>query len=213
MKVHYFASCSPRRSEDPKAASSSSTDCNDARSAHAACVPARWRTHPDAARCWPTCLIGGILKTDLSPLPRSSLRWEHLTPDDFLLTPLPNHLFQRDNSAWIYGGVTINPMAMPARQRESVHMPGHLQLPPDVRAARTSTIWYGGDDARTSPPRCEGGDIHVIGNGAVLIGMGERTTPQGVENLARRLFASGARQQGHRRRAAASRARSCTSTP
>ena len=51
----------------------------------------------------------------------NSLRWEMLHSDDFVLTPLPNHLFQRDNSAWIYRGVSINPMAMPARVRESVH--------------------------------------------------------------------------------------------
>ena len=60
----------------------------------------------------------------------SSLKWEMLRADDFLLAPLPNHLFQRDNSCWIYGGVTINPMAKPARQRESLHTPRHLPLPP-----------------------------------------------------------------------------------
>ncbi len=41
--------------------------------------------------------------------------------DDFLLPPLPNHLFQRDNSCWINGGVSVNPMAEPARQRETPH--------------------------------------------------------------------------------------------
>ena len=66
-------------------------------------------------------LIGGILKGELAAVTANSLRWELMSRDDFLLTPLPNHLFQRDNSAWIYGGVSINPMAMPARMRESVH--------------------------------------------------------------------------------------------
>jgi arginine deiminase len=37
----------------------------------------------------------------------------------------------------------------------------------------------------------EGGDVHVIGHGAVLVGMGERTTPMAVEALARTLFAAG----------------------
>ena len=46
---------------------------------------------------------------------------EYLGPDDFLLRPLPNHLFQRDNSAWVYGGVSVNPMAKPARQRETIN--------------------------------------------------------------------------------------------
>ena len=42
----------------------------------------------------------------------------------------------------------------------------------------------------TSPPPCEGGDILVIGNGAVMIGMGERTTPQGIGMLVRGYFAT-----------------------
>src|SRR6185437_17125120 len=66
-------------------------------------------------------LIGGVLKSDLAGLVVNSLRWELMHLDDFVLTPLPNHLFQRDNSAWIYHGVSINPMAMEARIRESVH--------------------------------------------------------------------------------------------
>ena len=66
-------------------------------------------------------LIGGVLKADLHPLHARSLKWDMLKADDFILPPLPNHLFQRDNSCWIYGGVTVNPMAMPARQRESLH--------------------------------------------------------------------------------------------
>src|SRR3954463_15401077 len=34
--------------------------------------------------------------------------------------------------------------------------------------------------------------MHVLGNGAVMIGLGERSTAMGVENLARSLFAGGA---------------------
>ncbi|WP_329173182.1 arginine deiminase family protein [Streptomyces sp. NBC_01477] len=49
-------------------------------------------------------LIGGVTRTDLSPLQVRSLRWQSLGPDDFVLAPLPNTLFQRDNSAWIYDG-------------------------------------------------------------------------------------------------------------
>ena len=66
-------------------------------------------------------LVGGVLKADLHPLRAHSLKWNMLKADDFVLAPLPNHLFQRDNSCWIYGGVTINPMAKPARRRESLH--------------------------------------------------------------------------------------------
>jgi arginine deiminase len=62
-------------------------------------------------------LVGGILKADLRPLRAPSLKWDTLRADDFLLPPLPNHLFPRDNSCWVYGGVSVNPMAKPARQR------------------------------------------------------------------------------------------------
>jgi arginine deiminase len=136
-------------------------------------------------------LIGGILKSDLAArVKANSLRWELMGNDDFLLTPLPNHLFQRDNSAWIYNGVSINPMAKPARMRESVHSTAIYKFHP-MFAGADFTIWYGGDDASHQPATLEGGDIHVLGNGTVLVGMGERSTPMGVENLARGLFDGG----------------------
>jgi arginine deiminase len=136
-------------------------------------------------------LIGGVLKNELAGFTVNSLRWELLSADDFVLTPLPNHLFQRDNSAWIYGGVSINPMAMPARMRESVHSSAIYRFHPMFNLA-DFTVWYGGDDAPHQPATLEGGDIHVLGNGAVMIGLGERSTAMGVENLARSLFSAGA---------------------
>ncbi len=78
-------------------------------------------------------LVGGILKADLHPMRVHSLKWDMLRADDFVLTPLPNHLFQRDNSAWIYGGVTVNPMAKPARRARDTAHASDLQLPSDVR--------------------------------------------------------------------------------
>jgi len=113
-----------------------------------------------------------------------------LAADDFVLAPLPNHLFQRDNACWIYGGVTINPMAKPARQRESVHTRAIYQHHPLFKGGDFVT-YYGGDDRVLQPATLEGGDVHVIGHGAVLIGMGERTTPMAVETLAHALFEAG----------------------
>src|SRR4029453_18005714 len=106
-------------------------------------------------------------------------------------TPLPNHLFQRDNSAWLYNGVSINPMAMAARLRESVPRPAIYRVHPTF-AGQDFEIWYGGDDASHQPATLEGGDMHVLGNGAVMIGLGERSTAMGAENLARSLFRAGA---------------------
>jgi arginine deiminase len=135
-------------------------------------------------------LIGGILKADLHPQHAHSLKWNMLKADDFILTPLPNHLFQRDNSCWIYGGVTINPMAMPARQRESLHTRAIYQFHPLFTGADFIT-YYGGQDITYQPATIEGGDVHVIGHGAVLIGMGERSTPMAIESVAHALFDSG----------------------
>lgn len=59
-------------------------------------------------------LIGGVTRGDLSPMRAGSLRFQTLSLEDFVLAPLPNTLFQRDNSAWMYGGVSINPMAKAA---------------------------------------------------------------------------------------------------
>jgi len=135
-------------------------------------------------------LVGGVIKADLHPARTHSLKWDMMRADDFLLPPLPNHLFQRDNSCWIYGGVSVNPMAKPARRRETLHSRAIYRYHPMFAGADFVT-YYGDDDALHLPATVEGGDVHVLGHGAVLIGMGERTTPMAVEILANALFASG----------------------
>jgi len=133
-------------------------------------------------------LIGGVLKRDVASLLHApSLLMEFLGDDDFLLRPLPNHLFQRDNSAWIYDGVTVNPMAKPARQRETINSRVVYNFHPMFGGTDVNFL-YGNDDLAHESATIEGGDITVIGNRAVMIGMGERSTPQGVETLARSLF-------------------------
>ncbi|NRQ36846.1 arginine deiminase [Nonomuraea sp. NN258] len=133
-------------------------------------------------------LIGGVIKAELPRVAARSLRWELMNADDFLLPPLPNHLFQRDNSAWIYRGVSINPMAMAARRRESVHSTAIYEFHPLFRGEHFP-VWYGADEDDHQPATLEGGDIHVLGKGVVLVGLSQRTTAMGVENLARALFA------------------------
>jgi arginine deiminase len=135
-------------------------------------------------------LVGGVLKADLRPLRARSLKWDMLTSDDFLLPPLPNHMFPRDNSCWVYDGVCLNPMAKPARLRETLHIRAIYRYHPLFADAGLRT-YYGDDDADHLPASIEGGDVHVLGCGAVLIGMGERTTPMAVEILATALFSSG----------------------
>ena len=135
-------------------------------------------------------LVGGVIKADLHPARTRSLKWDMLQADDFVLPPLPNHLFQRDNSCWIYGGVSVNPMAKPARQRETLNSRAIYRYHPMFATADFVT-YYGDDDTSHLPATVEGGDVHVLGNGAVLIGMGERTTPMAAEILSRALFTNG----------------------
>ena len=135
-------------------------------------------------------LVGGVLKADLHPSHAHSLRWDMLRADDFVLPPLPNHLFQRDNSCWIYRGVSVNPMAKPARQRETLHSRAIYRYHP-MFAGADFARYYGDDDAGHLPATVEGGDVHVLGHGAVMIGMGERSTPMAAELLASALFRAG----------------------
>ncbi|WP_051276585.1 arginine deiminase [Marmoricola sp. URHB0036] len=134
-------------------------------------------------------LIGGIVAADLRPLGWSGLVWSSQDLDDFVLPPVPNTLFQRDNTAWIGHGATVNPMAMPARRRESLHTRTVYRHHPLFSEAQFLSH-YGDDDLDHAPATLEGGDIHVLSHDTVMIGMGERTTPMGVEMLARSLFAS-----------------------
>lgn len=134
-------------------------------------------------------LIGGVVRSDLAPYTFPSLSWEVLDVDDFLLPPVPNTLFQRDNTAWIGAGATVNPMAMPARRRESIHTRTVYNHHP-LFAATPFVRHYGDDDLDHSPATLEGGDVHVIGNDTVMVGLSQRTTPMGVEMLARSLFSS-----------------------
>ncbi len=133
-------------------------------------------------------LIGGITKSDVPQ--DGGLAWQSADPTSMLLPPLPNFLFQRDPSCWIYDGVTINPMAKPARKPETMIMEIIYRFHPMFVAERFP-IWLGGSDVDWGRSHVEGGDVQPIGNGAVLIGMGERTTPQAVLWIARSLFRAG----------------------
>ncbi|MDF9816170.1 arginine deiminase [Streptomyces sp. SPB162] len=135
-------------------------------------------------------LVGGMTKREFlerfaEPI---SVLFHAMSLDDFLLNPLPNHIFTRDTSAWVYDGVSINAMRWPARQRETVHFEAIYRHHP-LFAGGGFHVWSEGQAAY--PSTIEGGDVLVIGNGAVLIGMSERTTPQAVEMLAQGLFAAG----------------------
>ena len=148
-------------------------------------------------------LIGGLtvgeLGLDLESVKRHSLIAAAIDdPTIFVLPPLPNSLFMRDSSCWIYNGVSINPMFWPARRREAYNMAAIYRAHP-MFAGADFEFWYPhlGEDERFQiedfgQATLEGGDVEIIGNGAVAIGMSERTQGRMIEQIARALFAKGA---------------------
>ncbi len=119
----------------------------------------------------------------------------------FVLPPLPNSLFTRDSSCWIYGGVSINPMYWPARRREAYNMAAIYKGHP-MFAGKDFEFWYPeeGPDGRLETAdfglsSLEGGDVMPIGNGSVLIGMSERSQGRMIEQIAKSLFEAGAAER------------------
>ena len=137
-------------------------------------------------------LIGGVTRDDVTS--DLGLVWQSSDPNAMLLPPLPNFLFQRDPSCWIGAGYTLNPMTKPARKPESLIMEAIYRFHPMFRREELS-VWLGGASEDWGSCHVEGGDVQPIGNGTVMIGMGERTTPQAVLIIARELFRAGAMEQ------------------
>jgi len=132
-------------------------------------------------------LIGGIAIEDLPKSEASALFLNVLGGTSFLVPPVPNTLFQRDPSCWIYGGVTCNPMFWPARQPETLLQRAVYKFHPNFKGGKFK-IWFGDSDENFSGVSMEGGDVMPIGKGVVLIGMGERTNHQAVGQVAASLF-------------------------
>ncbi|WP_182879101.1 arginine deiminase [Microbispora sp. H10949] len=143
-------------------------------------------------------LTGGITKREIMELgcDPGSVVFHAFGMDDFVLPPLPNHLFARDTSCWVYGGVSINAMRKKARRRETLNFEAVYRWHPMFAAGYGDPsgggfdVWY--DGTRMAPATIEGGDVLVLGDGVVLVGMSERTQPQAVEMLATKLFRAGA---------------------
>src|SRR6478609_6796181 len=137
-----------------------------------------------------TRLTGGVTVQELPDSVASVIK-DAMRPTDFVIAPLPNQLFMRDTSAWIYGGVSINPMYWPARQHETLNLETVYRFHPRFKAAGFP-IWFGGFDHDWGGASIEGGDIMPVGDGVVLVGQGERSNARAVSILAQNLFAAGA---------------------
>lgn len=140
-------------------------------------------------------LIGGLATIDLPPDYRTdyvSLAREATGDREYLMPPLPNTLYTRDTTCWIYGGLTLNPLFWTARHDETLLMKAIYTFHPDYRDSR---VWWGDPEQDWGQATVEGGDVMPIGNGIVLVGMSERTSRQGITQLAKALFDGGGAEQ------------------
>jgi arginine deiminase len=140
-------------------------------------------------------VIGGMATTDLPDDLRPgyiALARDHSGARDYLMPPLPNTLYTRDTTCWIYGGVTLNPLYWPARHDETLLMKAVYEFHPDFVG---STVWWGDPERDWGLATFEGGDIMPAGNGVVLMGMSERTSRQAITQVAASLFEHGAAER------------------
>ena len=138
----------------------------------------------------------GVSDVGEGQVARRSLIVSAIEPDDFVLRPLPNSYFTRDPSAWIYGGVVVNPMYWPARRLEALNVEAIYRFHAMFKEAGFP-FWYSREQEGESFGRAssEGGDIMPIGNRTAAIGMSERTTGQMIEKIALAMFEQGAADQ------------------
>ena len=137
-------------------------------------------------------LIGGMATNDLPDDFRTdyiALARESTGVRQYLLPPLPNTLYTRDTTCWLYGGLTMNPLYWPARKDETLVYKAIYQFHPDFVG---STVWWGDPEKDWGAATFEGGDIMPVGNGVVLMGMSERTSRQAITQVAAALFEQGA---------------------
>jgi arginine deiminase len=140
-------------------------------------------------------LIGGLATSDLPDGFRSdyvALARESTGAREYLLPPLPNTLYTRDTTCWLYGGLTLNPLYWPARHDETLLMKAIYRFHPDYVG---STVWWGDPEKQWGQATFEGGDIMPVGNGVVLMGMSERTSRQAITQVALALFERGAAER------------------
>ncbi|WP_019135332.1 arginine deiminase [Cellulomonas massiliensis] len=140
-------------------------------------------------------LIGGLATQDVPGEFRSgyvALVRESTGQREYLMPPLPNTLYTRDTTCWLYGGLTMNPLYWPARQDETLLYKAIYTFHPDFVG---STVWWGDPEQDWGLATFEGGDIMPVGNGVVLMGMSERTSRQAITQVAAALFAQGAAEQ------------------
>lgn len=105
----------------------------------------------------------------------------------FYINPLTNLYFTRDPGAVIGSGLSVNAMKAPARRRESTIL-RYIRDRHSLFSRESSDgqvpLWYKPEDIDS----IEGGDILVLSSETVAVGCSARTSTEGIERLAERLF-------------------------
>ena len=132
-----------------------------------------------------------VLKTmegiSVSELAAMEMDVEHSLVDlvtessDFLADPMPNLVFTRDPFASIGNGISLNKMYSVTRNRETIYAEYIFTYHPDYK----DTVKY---YDRYNPYHIEGGDILVLNNHTLAIGVSQRTLPEAIEELALNVF-------------------------
>ena len=94
---------------------------------------------------------------------------------------MPNLYFARDPFSSILNGVTINKMHTNIRARETIFAKYIFKYHPNYK---NITKFYD----RDLPSSIEGGDILVLNENVLAVGISERTEPEAIEYLSKKLF-------------------------
>ncbi len=124
----------------------------------------------------------GITLREMGDVSSHSLEDMIAPPDDLLVDPMPNLYFQRDPFASVGNGVLLHRMKYPTRCRETIYADYIFNYHPDF--AGLVKRYYD----RPFHATIEGGDVLNLTADTLAIGISQRTSPDGIELAARRLF-------------------------
>ncbi len=124
----------------------------------------------------------GITMREMGNVSAYSLQDMIAPPDDLVVDPMPNLYFTRDPFASVGTGVTLHRMRFPTRCRETIYADYIFRYHPDFEGLVTRYC------DRDSHRNIEGGDVLNLTEDTLAIGISQRTSPDGIEEVARNLF-------------------------
>lgn len=125
-------------------------------------------------------IMAGVRFSELENKGEKSLS-ELSTNKLFVLDPMPNLIFTRDPFSTIGNGISLHTMNFETRKRETLfayyvfkYHPEYVGTPKYYNRHRSSSI--------------EGGDVMILTNDTIAVGISQRTEAQSIEKLAETLF-------------------------